>query len=105
QAVYALRQDLGDEEAIGGGKELRLDLARISTDLHDFKSARSREAWTEAVAAYRGPFLDDFHLPAAEEVERWADDERRVLAREYNEIVQRLAAIAEREQDFLGTVD
>ncbi|MGH7710057.1 MAG: AfsR/SARP family transcriptional regulator, partial [Gemmatimonadaceae bacterium] len=104
QALYALRQDLGDDEAIAGVKELRLDLERISTDLHEFRRAKSRDSLDDAAAAYRGPFLDGFHLPGADEFERWADQERRGLAREHAELVERLAFLAEKRGDFSSAV-
>jgi DNA-binding SARP family transcriptional activator/predicted Zn-dependent protease/TolB-like protein len=104
QALYALRQDLGDEDAITGVKELRLNPELVSTDLRAFVSARARAALDDAAAAYRGPFLDGFHIPGAEEFDRWAEEERRVLAREFADLIERLASLAEGRGDFTAAV-
>jgi DNA-binding SARP family transcriptional activator/TolB-like protein len=100
QAVYALRQDLGDDAAIAGVKELRLNLELVSTDLREFTQARKRDSLEDAAAAYRGSFLDGFHLPGLEEFERWSDTERRAMSREYAEVVEQLALRAEARKEF-----
>ena len=104
QAIYALRHDLGDEEAILGIQDLRLDFDRVSTDVRDLTLARSRDALEEAAAAYRGPFLDGFHVQGAEEFDRWADTERRVLEAEYMGVLEQLALRAESRGDTAAAV-
>ena len=41
QAVYSLRRDLGDEDALLGAKDLRLNLDRIEVDTIEFDDAIS----------------------------------------------------------------
>ena len=71
QALYALRKDLGAEEAIAGAKELRLDPAIVASDVSEFASAIARGDDERAVTLYHGPFLDGFHLTGSAEFGRW----------------------------------
>jgi DNA-binding SARP family transcriptional activator len=105
QGLYALRQDFGDDDAIAGVKELRLDLSRLTTDLHDFLQAKAEERLADAALVYRGSFLDGFHLTGADEFERWAEQERLALAREYASIVERLATAYESRGDYTSAVE
>jgi DNA-binding SARP family transcriptional activator len=50
QALYALRKDLGDESAIDGAKELRLDPELITSDAAEFAAAVSRGDDAKAAA-------------------------------------------------------
>jgi DNA-binding SARP family transcriptional activator len=104
QALYALRKDLGAEEAIAGAKELRFDPALVSTDIGQFASAVSRGDDERAAALYRGPFLDGFHLPGADEVSRWVDRERAAITHDYTQILESLARAAMARRDPLGAV-
>ncbi len=61
QAIYALRQDLGSEEALVGTKDLRLDPDLIASDVAEFEAAIGGSDWERAAARYGGPFLDGFH--------------------------------------------
>lgn len=101
QAVYALRRDLGDEGAIAGTQELRLDAEHIGSDIGDFAGMIKRGRLADAAALYRGPFLQGFHLVGAPDFERWADDERTAIAHDHARILDRLANDAEKD----GRVD
>ena len=91
QALYALRRDMRDDDAIAGTKELRLDPDRVATDLAEFRSALKRGQDARAIELYAGPFLDGFHLPGATELERWIEEERRVLALDHARALESLA--------------
>jgi len=91
QALYALRKDLGDESAIDGAKELRLDPELISSDVSDFAAAVSRGDDAKAASLYHGPFLDGFHVPGADQFSRWVESERASLAAEYSRVLEALA--------------
>ena len=91
QALYALRKDLGAEDAITGAKELRFDPALVSTDVSEFSSALSRGDDERAVALYHGPFLDGFHLSGADDFMRWVDVERAAFAAEHSRALESLA--------------
>ena len=97
QAVYALRRDLGDDAAIVGTHDLRLDPALVSSDVAEFAALAKRGRLEEAAALYAGPFLQGFHLPGADLFDRWVEEERQVLAREHARLLERLALAAERE--------
>jgi DNA-binding SARP family transcriptional activator/TolB-like protein len=105
QALYALRKDLGVDDAIVGLKELRLDPATVSSDIADFSSAVSRGDDARAVALYGGPFLDGFHLPNAEEFSRWVEQERSAIATEHARAIESLARGAQTAGDVNRAVE
>ena len=94
QALYALRKDLGAEDAISGSKELVFDPALVSSDVSEFASAVARGDDERAVSLYQGPFLDGFHLSGASEFSRWVETERTSLAQEYSRTLESLARSA-----------
>ncbi|HEX2451499.1 MAG TPA: BTAD domain-containing putative transcriptional regulator [Gemmatimonadales bacterium] len=104
QAVYALRQDLGNEEVIVGSKDLRINSDVLRSDVAEFGAAGSGGQWERAAALYAGPFLDGFHLPSAPEFERWAEEQRAGFAREYTEALERLARAATGRGEHLASV-
>ncbi len=104
QAVYALRQDLGNEEVIVGSKDLRLNTDVLRSDVGEFAAAGSGGQWERAAGLYAGPFLDGFHLPSAPEFERWAEEQRAAFAREYTEALERLARAATGRNDHRAAV-
>jgi DNA-binding SARP family transcriptional activator len=100
QALYALRQDLGSDDVFVGTRDLRLNPDLISSDVGEFEQALKRGRLEEAAARYTGSFLDGFHLPGAPEFERWAEEERAVLARCYAESLEKLAKRSEEAGDW-----
>ena len=104
QALYALRQELGSEEAILGTRDLRLNPELIETDLAAFETARASGSFEEAARAYAGPFLGDFHLPGAPAFARWAEEERVGLAADYRALLEAAAAGATARGDRGGAV-
>jgi DNA-binding SARP family transcriptional activator/TolB-like protein len=90
-ALYALRRDLGDEDAIQGAKDLRLDIERIGIDVREFADALRQGRLAHAVSLYGGPFLDGFHLPGVPEFERWSEDERQSLQHQFAQALETLA--------------
>ena len=73
QALYALRRELGSEDAITGARELRLNPAYVGTDVAEFAAALVRGDNERAAALYAGPFLDSFRLADADEFNRWVE--------------------------------
>jgi Tol biopolymer transport system component/DNA-binding SARP family transcriptional activator len=100
QALYALRQDLGSDDVFLGGHGLRLNPEVVSSDVGEFEQAIDRGRLEDAAASYTGSFLDGFHLPGAPEFERWAEEERAVLARCYAESLEKLAKRSEVKGDW-----
>jgi serine/threonine-protein kinase len=99
QALYALRQELGSEEAILGTRDLRLNQELIAVDLSAFEIARASGAFEEAARAYGGPFLGDFHLPGVPAFARWADEERQGIAADYRALLEAAATAATARDD------
>ena len=105
QAIYALRRDLGDDNAITGNQELRLDADHIISDVNEFAQQLKRGRLAEAASLYAGPFLQGFHLVGVPAFERWTDDERTALAHEYARARERLANAAERANQMNEAVE
>jgi DNA-binding SARP family transcriptional activator/TolB-like protein len=99
QALYALRQELGAEDAILGTRDLRLNPELIEVDLQAFETARASGAIEEAARLYAGPFLGDFHLPGVPAFAHWADEERTGLAADYRSVLEAAAAAATARAD------
>jgi DNA-binding SARP family transcriptional activator len=93
QLVHSLRQQLGAPDLLLTPAELRLNPARIATDVAEFRDALQRGRPEAAVGLYVGPFLDGFYLRGAAGFERWAAAERAELA---NDVARALEALAER---------
>ena len=91
QTVYALRRDLGAEDLVLGTTDLRLNPDLCDSDLARFRQALKEQRLADAVALYKGPFLDGIYLDEAPEFERWAESERAALAHDYIAAVERLA--------------
>src|SRR4051794_31220228 len=99
QGIYALRQELGSDDAILGVRELRVNFEVVTSDIYDFSAALRGARAEDAVRLYAGPFLDGFHLAGNEEFDRWVDDERSSLARQHSEALEQLAAAADARGD------
>ena len=84
QALYALRQELGADEVFLGTRDLRLNPDLVTSDVAAVHGRpQGRTDLERAAAEYAGPFLDGFHLSDAPEFERWLEEERAGLARDY----------------------
>ena len=94
-ALHAIRRTLGPGAVPTAGRVLRLDPAVVASDAAVFDTAVAEHRYGDAVRLYGGPLLDGFHLDDAAEFERWIDDERVRLAREYGEALKQLATEAE----------
>lgn len=96
QALHGLRRSLGEElflpETASG---LQLDNKKVHVDLWAFREAVARRNAAEAVAAYRGPFLDGFQLGRAPEFSHWIESERERVERDYRNALETLAREAE----------
>lgn len=103
QLLYAVRTSLG-EDVFTGVNPVSLNPAVVSTDVGTFMSAFDRGDAARAVAEYRGPFLDGFHLGDSLEFERWLETERAALAGRYSTALERLARSAEVTGDYEASV-
>jgi DNA-binding SARP family transcriptional activator len=94
-ALYALRQDLGSEAVRSEGGRLRLEASLLEVDVAAFDEALREGRLREAVEGYEGPFLDGFHLGDAGDFDRWVEEERRGIARRYQDALEALAEAAQ----------
>ena len=104
QALYALRRDLGSDEAFVGLKDLRLNADVVVADIVEFHDALASGNLDRAAELYRGSFLAGFHLPGAETFERWVDDQRASLHHEYTDLLDQLADRCRGHGDHRGAV-
>lgn len=81
QAVYALRQALGDEILKGERETVAVDLSRLPSDYHAFLAALRRGDFDAMREAYAGAFCDGLPVGGAAEFERWMHAERSRLER------------------------
>ena len=105
QALYALRHEIGSDDAITGTRDLVLAPELVRTDLAEFRAAFAGGDLEKAVGVYEGQFLDGFHLPGAAGFERWMEAERSGLARDHATALERLARRAEDRSDCAGAVE
>jgi eukaryotic-like serine/threonine-protein kinase len=99
QALHALRRDLRDDVLFLGTTELRLNPARITSDLEEFEAALERHEVERAVGLYTGPFLDGFYRSGAPEFERWVETQRGRLKQRACEALETLATEAAARAD------
>jgi DNA-binding SARP family transcriptional activator/TolB-like protein len=104
QAVYALRRDIGTDDAIVGVRELRFDQALVQSDVAEFRDAIARRDWDTAATNYEGPFLDGYHLAGAPELEHWIEETRIELAHRYAEAAEQAALARDHAGDAAGAV-
>ena len=99
-STYVLRTELGEGALLSDGDDLRLAMDVVRVDAAEFESALARADHAQAVALYRGPFLDGFFLSDAPEFEQWADRERSRLAARFAKALEALAEAADESRDF-----
>ena len=105
QALYALRQELGSDEVFLGIRDLRLNPELVTSDVAAFTGAIKAGYLERATAEYTGPFLSGFHLSEAPEFERWLEEARAGLARDYTTALERLARKAGERGDRMESVE
>ena len=93
QLLYYMRQQIG-ENAFLGTDPLRLNGEVVAFDVDEFETAIDQGALERAVALYRGPFLDGFHLGASNDFEEWVAGQRSRLAAKQADALGRLAEAA-----------
>jgi DNA-binding SARP family transcriptional activator/TolB-like protein len=105
ESLYVLRRALGDGSLVATGGEVALDPRVVESDVEAFRAALEKGDPADAVALYRGAFMDGFYLNDAGEFERWVEGERDRLARLYAQALESLAEAAEAEEDFQKAVE
>ncbi len=103
QAIYVLRRDLG-QDLVVGDDYLRLNSARITSDIGEFDAACRTGDYGKAVAWYQGPFLPGVHLGNGE-FTRWRDEQDRGISIRYWRALERLAKDADEAGEFSKALD
>ncbi len=97
--LYGVHQDLGDEAIRSVGQVLYLDANVVSTDLAGFFAGLRAGDRSAAVALYRGPFLEGFHVAGASAFDEWLGAERQRFAGLHVGALEALARAAVQEGD------
>jgi DNA-binding SARP family transcriptional activator/predicted esterase len=103
-ALYVIRQEVGEDAVRTLGDALVLDPEVVWSDVVAFEEASAAGRWEEAVELYRGPFLEGFHPSEERAFERWVDEERRRHADRYREGLEALARAADAAGDASAAV-
>ncbi|MFW6330527.1 MAG: BTAD domain-containing putative transcriptional regulator, partial [Gemmatimonadota bacterium] len=99
QTLFALRQALGEGWIHARGQLLRVTDA-VTLDATRLERALEEADYERAVALYRGPFLDGWHLRASPEFQQWVDRRREHFAALNREACRGCAAAAVAEGDL-----
>jgi DNA-binding SARP family transcriptional activator len=75
-SLYVLRRTLGDAAIVTTADAVRLSPDHVWSDVAEFRRALEDERWSDAVALYRGDFLDGFYVRNAVDFDQWAASER-----------------------------
>jgi DNA-binding SARP family transcriptional activator len=75
-SLYVLRRTLGDGAITASSDVLRISPDHLWIDVVEFRKAVNEERWVDALALYRGDFLDGFNLRNAPDFDQWAEIER-----------------------------
>ena len=100
QLFYAIRHDLGPDVLVVDADTVCLSHTVLQSDVRAAESAARAGSLEDAVALHRGTFLNDFHVDAAPELNRWIDEERGRRAHALAQILDRLADRAESTRDW-----
>ena len=99
QALYAARKAVDCDDLFAASEDVRLNGARIETDVGEFAAALAAGDDVTAAALYCGPFLDGFYL-ASSEFDWWLHNQRTRLEAAMVGALQRLATAAEAAEDW-----
>ena len=102
QALFTLRRDIGDNELVLGGVDLKLNTSVLSADVTEFDLAVQAQRFEEAVSLYAGPLLDGVFVREAPAFERWLDEQQQRLSGAYARALETLATAASARGDAAG---
>ncbi len=100
QALHYLRRSVGEDVLVTSGDELGVRESALRCDAVEFERLADSGQPAEALALYRGDFLDGFHVPeVSAEYEEWVERTRARLRRRAAAAAQTAAAAAEQAGD------
>jgi DNA-binding SARP family transcriptional activator len=105
QALYTARKSVQVDDLFVVGADIRLNDARITSDVREFESALAAGDLQRAAELYRGPFLDGFFVSGSPEFERWSSAQRERLANRARDALDRLATAAESSGDYRSAIE
>ncbi len=104
-ALYVLRQALGEDILLGrGDEEVGLDFDRLWCDAAEYEEALNGGAAGQALDLYRGDLLEGFFLSDVPEFERWLEDRRQALRVKALNASQTLARQDEEAANLTGAI-
>lgn len=106
QALHFIRRSVAAEAVVNGADDqLRVDSTLVWCDVTAFEDALAAGRTADALALYRGPFLEGFHVSAAAaELDHWIDGVRDRCSRLYARALQTMAQDSEAARDFTSAV-
>jgi len=104
QAVYAIRQSLGNDVILSATLDLRLNPELVDVDVWQFDEAIAANQWERAAGIYRGTLLDGVHFGDSRDLESLIDANRERLRQQYHNAVEFLANASSEAGDHLQSV-
>jgi DNA-binding SARP family transcriptional activator len=104
RTLSVLRSALGDRWLDAEGETIDLHRTGVRVDVAEFRRALHEGRLVDAVALYRGDFMQGFSLRDSPEFDDWQATQSDALRADYADALSRLAAGAEREGDFAAAI-
>ncbi len=104
RTLSVLRSALGDRWLDADGETIELQHIGVRVDVADFRRALRDGRLADAVALYRGDFMQGFSLRDSPEFDDWQATQSDALRADYADALSRLATEAERDGDLAAAV-
>jgi DNA-binding SARP family transcriptional activator len=104
RTLSVLRSALGDRWLDADGETIELQRVGVRVDVADFRRALRDGRLADAVALYRGDFMQGFSLRDSPEFDDWQATQSDALRADYADVLSRLATEAERGGDLAAAV-
>lgn len=104
QSFYHARRVLKCDDLFLVGGEIRLNLARISSDVYELDLAVRTSDFARAAHLYGGAFLDEFVLPGSGEFDQWVRAQRTRISAQVAKVFDTLASGAEARAEYGAAV-
>lgn len=104
QALYAIRRELGADDAITGSTDLRLSSEHLQCDYWDFLRAAEEGDDARAAALRTAPLLDGFDLSEARGFDLWIETQRNDAEHRWREATERAVRRATQRGDLTEVV-
>jgi len=101
QSLYHARRTLREETLfLSSGDQLRINPAALASDIMDLEQALATGDSVRAAELYGGPFLDDFFVPGAGDLDQWRLGTSQRLRERMADVFDGLARAAESAGDY-----